>query len=118
MDQLGSIAAFLGGVGAGSTVTALIQHFLARRSQRADLLHSNRTKAFTGVLRALEALEVSHTQEKAKSFGYWVCRTQLVASDRVVEAISRMRATDPMTPQREQAMQEMLGAMRADLDMR
>jgi hypothetical protein len=110
-----TIAAFLGGLGAGSVVTAILQHYLSRRAQQADVLRKDRSEVYAGLLQALEALEVTDSVANAKRFGMWAARAEIVASSAVVSAISAMRATPPNSTQRDSALTYLLRCMRSDL---
>ncbi len=114
MGDFGAIAAFLGGVGAGSVLTAVVQHYLARRAHKDDLLQQERSEVFNGVLQALETLETNDSVESAKRFGFWAARAEIVASPAVLSALSDMRSTSPNSKERRLAMSRMLRAMRAD----
>ncbi|WP_162311973.1 hypothetical protein [Pseudoxanthomonas broegbernensis] len=81
MADASTIAAFLGGLGAGSVVTALLQHHLSRRAQQDDTLRKDRSEVYAGLLQALESLEVTDSVENKKRFGmgcsrssYWFFR--------------------------------------------
>jgi len=114
MSDFGTIAAFLGGVGAGSVLTTVVQHYLARRAHKDDLLQQERSEVFNGLLQALEALETKDSAENAKRFGFWAARAEIVASPAVLAASSDMRNTSPKSKERDSAMSRMLRAMRAD----
>lgn len=114
MNEAGSIAAFLGGVGAGSVVTAVVQHYLGRKAQKDDVLQQEKREVFNGLLSSLEALEVGHSVENAKRFGFWAARAEIVASRAVLDSLERFRATEPNTPPRSEALREMLRTMRID----
>lgn len=110
-----TVAAFLGGLGAGSVITALLQHYLSRRAQLADALRKDRSEVYSGLLQALESLEVVDSLENKKRFGMWAARAQVVASSGVVEAIAAMRSTPPNSPLRDTALANLLQCMRSDL---
>jgi hypothetical protein len=110
-----TIAAFLGGLGAGSVITAFLQHLLSRHAQRADNLRKDRSEVYAGLLQALQALEVTDSVANAKLFGMWAARAEIVASSAVVEAITTMRATSPNSPERGAALAHLLRCMRSDL---
>jgi hypothetical protein len=114
MSDLGTIAAFLGGVGAGSVATAIVQHYLARRAHKHDLLQKERSEVYNGLLQALEALETKDSRENAKRFGFWVARAEIVASQELLDAIAVMRATTPHSTERTSSISRKLRAMRAD----
>lgn len=115
MTEASTIAAFLGGLGAGSVITALLQHFLSRRAQQADALRKDRSEVYAGLLQAIEALEVANSVASAKRFGMWAARAEIVGSSAVIDAISAMRTTAPNSPQRESSLKHLLRCMRSDL---
>lgn len=115
MTEASTIAAFLGGLGAGSVITALLQHFLSRRAQQADNLRKDRSEVYAGLLQAIEALEVANSVANSKRFGMWAARAEIVASSEVIEAISVMRATPPNSTQRDASLKNLLRCMRFDL---
>ncbi|GAP67108.1 hypothetical protein MBSD_n2424 [Mizugakiibacter sediminis] len=116
MIEASTISAFLGGLGAGSVVTALLQHFLARRAQLEDVLRKDRSEVYSGLLQALESLEVTNSIENAKRFGMWAARAEVIGSDDVIDAIAKMRVTPPNSTERSAALALLLKRMRSDLN--
>jgi len=115
VTEASTIAAFLGGLGVGSVITAVLQHFLSRKAQQADTLRKDRSDVYAGLLQALETLEVTDSMANAKHFGMWVARAEVVASESVISAIATMRATQPNSTQRDHALAHLLRCMRSDL---
>lgn len=111
------ILVFLGGLGAGSIATALVQHWLTRRGKKEDTRFSERKIAFEGLLSAYGALAEEWSDHKAKELARWECRVQLVASQHVVDAIAELKTTEPGTAIRSAAHDEMMRAMREDLGL-
>jgi hypothetical protein len=115
MTDANTILLFLGGFGSGTVITTVVQHYLSRNAQKADSLRQDRSEVFTGLLQALEALEVKETIENLKNFGFWAARTQVFGSTQVVSALAQMRSTAPNSPDRTATFQQLLAAMRKDL---
>ena len=113
--DINAFAAFFGGIGAGSVITSLIQHFLARKAQKAGYLQKERNQAYTELLKALEALNLTSSAENAKRFGFCAARVEILASDSVNRALHSYRAIATQTPARDEAFKALLTAMRSDL---
>ena len=117
MADLSTIVSFLGGLGAGSVLSALVQHFLSKRVHRADLLFKERNEVFQGLLQALENLEVKDSVENAKRFAFWAARAEIIASSETYKAIEHLKTTKPYGEERRIGMDAMLQNMRKDLDI-
>lgn len=115
MPELGHIITFLGGLGVGSVLTAVVQHWLARRGKGADTRFAERKAAFDGLLAAYAGLAEGWSDQKAKQFALWESKVQMVASSATVDAIKRLKASDPGSTARDKAHDELMAAMRADL---
>ena len=115
MTDASTIAAFLGGLGFGSVVTAFLRHHLSRKAQQADALRKDRSEVYAGLLQALEALEAADSVANSKHFGMWSARSEIIASHAVVGAIAAMRATRPNSSQRDLALSHLLRCMGTDL---
>ena len=108
---------FLSGLGVGGAIAATFQHWLARRGKRADNLFSERKVAFDHLLTAYAALAEGWSDQKAKQFALCEARVQLVASNLVIEKLARLKATNPESPSRKEAFDDLLASMRKDLDL-
>lgn len=112
-----SILIFLGGLGAGSIATALVQHWLTRRGKKEDVRFTEKKIAFEGFLSAYAALAEGWSDHKAKEFALWETKIQLVASRDVISAIAKLKAAQPGQAERSDAHDDMMRAMRADLEL-
>ena len=111
-----SWAVFLGGLGVGSAVTAIVQHALAWRAKQQDLRTAELKEAFTGFLAAFARMnEDDAFRENQVSFGLWAARIQLVASREVTACIEALKQTKPNSPARTSAVDALLSEMRRDL---
>jgi len=117
MSWLSVLVSFFGGIGFGSVLTAIIQHWLSRRAKVDDLLIEGRQEAFRGIFEALEDLEVQWSEKGVKRVGFWISRIELLASRDTVEAAHAWRDTEPGTKLRQQATERMIEAMRKDLKL-
>jgi hypothetical protein len=114
MDQ--SWAVFIGGLGIGSTATAFIQYALTRHAKQQDLRQAELKEAFAGFMAAFAKLnENDSSRENQVNVGLWVARIQLVASQKVCASIEVVKMTKPNSPQRTEAIDQMLKEMRAEL---
>ena len=111
-----SWAVFLGGLGVGSAVTAIVQHSLARRAKRQDMRLAELKEAFTGFLAAFAKMNEDDTsRENQVNFALWAARIQLVASPEVSASIEAVKDSSPHSAQRSMTIDKMLEAMRNDL---
>lgn len=110
-----TIAIFLGGLGLGAVLPAVIQHFLLQRAKSFDTRISERKSAFDGFLVALTALEKHGSRENQLDFALWEARIKLVASDKVIDAIIALKVTEPGTSSRKTQVDAVLEAVRHDL---
>lgn len=109
------IVPLLTAFGLGSIVTAFINAWLSRRSQRDERAFREKQTAYVGLLEAYHRAAVEGTDEASKLFAYWQMRCELVAPESVREAIRRIVATNDDRKGREDADADMKTAMRADL---
>lgn len=76
---------YVGYMGFGALLLALIQHLLARRDKGLDRQAQEKKEAYTGLLNALFALRQNEQLTESKvDLLYWVARVQLVCSQEIV----------------------------------
>lgn len=117
MLEIEQIVAFLGGLGVGTVLTALVQHWLSRHGKKEDTRFSERKAAFEGLLAAYASLAEGWSDKKAKRFAMWEGRVQLVASAATVDALKRLKASNPGSDERTRAHDDLMAAMRRDLEV-
>lgn len=117
MPSLSQIIAFLSGLGAGSVVTAIVQHWLQRRRRKEKTKFVERKAAFDGLLKAYFALDQESSRHNQARFDMWANRVRLVGSKNVVEALDDLRNTEPYTKERIDAHERLMEAMRKDLEV-
>jgi hypothetical protein len=108
----------LGGLGIGGLATAVIQHLLSRRVSKESLRFSERKEAFARLLSAvadLDRLEGDSTAHAEATYSLAVAHVQLVASERVLDALDAWRDPDPGSNERTELMRELVSTMRQDL---
>ncbi|WP_226016116.1 hypothetical protein [Novosphingobium sp. FKTRR1] len=101
--------------GLGSIITALVQAFLARSSQKDERAFREKQAAYIGLLEAFHKAAVEGSPEAGNAFVYWQMRCDLVATTSVRGAIRLIVETNDDRPAREVAIEAMKAAMRADL---
>ena len=101
--------------GLGSVVTAFVNAWLSRRSQRDERAFREKQSAYVGLLEAYHRAAVEGTDETSKAFAYWQMRCELVALEPVRDAIRQIVSTNEDRAGREAADTDMKRAMRADL---
>lgn len=113
MNWLSLLTAF----GLGSVVTALIQAWLAQRSQKDERSFREKQAAYIGLLEAYYQAAVKGTDEAAKNFAYWQMRCELVAQEYVRKSIERIVETNGDRIARSKAQDELKAAFRRDLSI-
>ena len=109
------IVAFVTGLGTGSLLTAVVTHWLARRAKKADENHDALQRAFDDLLQTYAELNVEHSQAQVKHFALCEARLQLIASERVCNAIAQLKNAAPHSEERGHAEAELTKAMRENL---
>ena len=117
MPDTVQIVSFLSGLGVGSVLTAVMQHWLSRRGKKEDTRFTERKAAFDGLLNAYAALAEEWSDQKAKQFALWESKVQLVASAATVDALRRLKSSSPGSGERTKAHDDLIAAMRKDLQV-
>jgi len=112
----------LGGLGIGSLIKGIVDHFLVAKSKSNDRAYQEAKDSYIGLLSALRDVNVNPSNENLKSFGLWHARCEIFGSKSVSNAAQKMVDTNHEREKkgslRETAYQELLSAMRQDLDAR
>lgn len=103
------IAAF----GLGSLLTAVVQFWLSRRGRIDERNFEERKVAYIGLLEAYHQAAVEGTDAAAKNFAYWQMRCELVAPQKVREAIELIVATNDDEAARFAAHDQLKQALRS-----
>lgn len=106
----------IGGLGLGSLLKSVIDHFNSRRAVAQDRLYQEKREAYFGLLGALHKAAVEYSDQNSKEFALWQTRCQLFGSadvSRFVQAI--VDTNDGPRADREAVFKGMVDAMRADL---
>jgi len=113
---------FVGGLGLGSAIsaiiTALFQYALTRHERLSALRFTERKKAFSGLLVALADLDrcgEDVSSEMTIRYELAVARVQLVGSQNVRDLLHAWQDTGSGTPERLQKLEAMITEMRNDL---
>jgi hypothetical protein len=115
MSDAQTIIAFLGGVGLGSIATAVVKHLLDRKAKREDIAFSAKKEAIDGLLQAYRDVAVEPSEEVLKRFAYWEAQINILCSERLSNAVARLKVSQPGSQKREKADKEMREAMRDEL---
>ena len=110
------ILPLVGGLGLGSLLKSIIDHFNTRRATVKDRLYQEKREAYLGLLGALHKAAVRPSDENSKDFALWQTRCQLFGShgvDRFAQAI--VDTNDASRAERETAFQGLVESMRKDL---
>lgn len=110
------ILPLLGGLGIGSLLKSAIDHWIVRKAAASDRLYQEKREAYLGLLEALHRAAVRASDENAKNFGFWRLRCDLFGSPQVSRYAQQVAETDGQTPERTQAFNSLVQAMRDDLN--
>jgi hypothetical protein len=106
----------IAGLGIGSLLKSVVDHWIARRSQTTDRLYQEKRESYLGLLDALRHAAIAPSRETAKTFGLWQTRCTLFGSPEVSRHAQMMMDTDHTNQaERSRIFQELIDAMRADL---
>ncbi len=107
--------ALIGGLGIGSLLTTVVNHFLLKNSENSDRLYREKREAYIGMTRALYDVEIEPGPKNAKAFGYYLNMAKIFGPQNVVMAGQKVIDTDPCTMGRDEALKEFYEAMKNDL---
>lgn len=109
----------IGGLGIGSVITAIVNHFTGRRAVTRDRLYAEKREAYLGLLGALHQAAVKPSDENSKSFALWQTRCELFGSADVARFAQRIVDTnDAPREERNAAFRSLIDAMKKDLAVR
>ncbi|MFT8952715.1 MAG: hypothetical protein ABF979_10635 [Gluconobacter sp.] len=114
-SQITEIVSLLTAFGVGSIVTAVIQSWLTQKGKQDKRRFQEKQTPYVGLLEAYHKAAVGGTEDAGKQFAYWQMRCELVASESVRDAISRIVMTNDDRQGRQVAHEDMKKAMRDDL---
>ncbi len=108
--------ALLGGLGLGSLLKSVVDHFISRRAIMKDRLYQEKREAYVGLLGAIHKAAIEPSDEHSKDYGLWQARCQLFGSadvSRYAQAI--LDTNDVPLAKRDAAFRGLLASMKEDL---
>lgn len=109
----------IGGLGIGSLLKGLIDHFLAVKTRYNDRVYQEKRDAYLGLLQAIREAAVKPSKEAGTAYGLWQARCTLFGAEDVVAAAQQFVDTNEDRGMRggarDLAYQELIKAMRKDL---
>ena len=115
MIELPTIISFLGGLGVGSVITVIVKHVLEQNSKKKDIWIKEYKEACDGLLDSYREAALDSSDKSQKAFAHWEVRLQLLASEEVIDAVKRLKESDPGSKERIKAHKDMISGMRKDL---
>jgi hypothetical protein len=110
------ILPLLAGLGIGSLLKSIADHFMARRANTNDRWYQEKREAYLGLLESLHNAAVHPSDENSKAFAFWQARCELFGSKDVTSYAQAMIATnDGPQERRNEAFKGLLQAMKTDL---
>ncbi len=110
------IVALFGGLGMGSLMTTVVNHFLAKKSGASARLYQEKREAYLGMTKALYDAEIEPGPKNEKMFGHYLNVTKIFGSPEVVSAAQGVIQSAPNSPDRANALSNFYNAMRKDLE--
>lgn len=111
-----SILTLLGGLGIGSLLTKIIDHFLSRDSSNRARLYEEKREAYLGLLESLSKAAISPSEENSKLFALWQTRVEIFGSKSAAIAVQGIIDTnDGPREARELHFHNLIRAVREDL---
>lgn len=108
----------IGGLGIGSLLKGVVDHFLAGRAKSSDRAYQEKREVYIGLLQALREAAVKPSNENAKAFALWHARCAIFGANEVTVAAQRLIDTDHKGTKggaRDNAYQDLINAMRKDM---
>jgi hypothetical protein len=110
------VLGLIGGLGAGSILTAVATHFMTRQAISGDRRYQEKREAYLGLLNAIHDAAIEPSDEHSKAYALWQTRCELFGSPDVSNWAQKMVDTnDGPRAERDKAFRRLIEAMRADL---
>ncbi|MFA4994539.1 MAG: hypothetical protein WC521_04460 [Bdellovibrionales bacterium] len=111
------ILPLLGGLGIGTLLKGIVDHFLAVKSKSDERIYLEKRETYLGLIDAMYESDVHPSLETQKNYGKWHNRCKLYGSHAVVDASQRFIDTSSAVTgeARSKAYRELFEEMRKDL---
>lgn len=107
---------YIGYMGIGALLLAILQHVLYRRDKKLDRKDRELKEAYSGFLNALSSLRQNDDLAEADvNMRYWVARVQLVCSKEVLEWMIELEGSKMKRLTTGLKVDSLIFAMRRDL---
>jgi hypothetical protein len=110
------ILALIGGLGIGSLLTTIVNHFLSKKSGTATRRYQEKREAYLGMAKALYDTEIEPGPKNAKMFGYYLNLAKIFGSHDVVRTAQKVIESAPNSQNRNTALTNFYKAIRKDLE--
>ncbi|NHZ48848.1 hypothetical protein [Nitratidesulfovibrio liaohensis] len=112
---LSALAPVLGGVGIGSLLTVVAQHWVTKKREHEQRTFTEKKAAYTGLLQALHDCVVNPSDNSLKKFALALAHVHIFGSPESIQYAELLKNTAPNSQERDLAFTELLNAMRNDL---
>ena len=110
------IMPLIGGLGLGSLLKSMIDHFVSRRALAHDRRYQERREAYLGLLTSLHKAAVEPSDENSKAYALWQTHCELFGSPEVSRyAKDIVDTNDAPRSKRDAAFRGLVETMRSDL---
>ena len=115
MDFANLIGIFLGGLGIGGVINAIILHFLNEKRTKDEKLYKEKRDAYIGLLDAIHTAAVTPSDAASKNYALWQTKCNIFGSQRVSDNAKLFAETIPGSPKRHEAFDKLITAIRDDM---
>lgn len=105
----------IGGIGIGSIISSVFTKYFEAKEKFKDRVFDKKETAYLGLLEAYHDAAAKPSDKSAKNYAYWQARVDLVGSQEVTFYAQKLVDTAPNSPERAEAQDKILNAMRKDL---
>lgn len=109
------ILPLLAGLGIGSLLKSMADHFMARRASTSDRWYQEKRESYLGLLQALHDAAIHPSDKNSMAFALWQTRCELFGSkDVAMYAQAMVDTNDGPGEQRNEDFKNLIQAMKAD----
>jgi len=110
------ILPLIAGLGIGSLLKSIADHFMARRATANDRWYQDKREAYLGLLSALHKAAIHPSDEHSKDYALWQTHCDLFGSANVSKYAQQIVDTnDSPIAERNDAFRNLIEAMKTDL---
>lgn len=115
MDTTNLISVLIGGLGLGTLLNSVINHFFNTTKIKKEKLYQEKRDAYLGILNSLYESAVFPSDQKSKAYALWQIKCDVFGTKEVIKWAKILPNTVPGTPERNEAFDGLINAIRKDI---